>query len=58
MLQCPFISTTVFKDSDVKLGHIATTNNTYTKVTLELDGWNLQNNAGKEFSPMSLPPYP
>ena len=37
MLQCPFIiSTIVFKDLDWKLGHIATTNNTLTQVTLSL----------------------
>ena len=41
MLQCPFISTIVFKDLDVKLVHIATTNSTYTQVTLSLmdGGW-------------------
>ena len=36
MLQCPFISSIVFKDLDSKLGHIATTNNTFTQVTLSL----------------------
>jgi hypothetical protein len=36
MLQCPFISTIVFKDLDWKLGHTATTNNTFTQVTLSL----------------------
>ena len=58
MLQCLFISTKVFKDPDVKLRHIATTNSTYITSDPELDGWNLQNDAGKEFSSMSLPPYP
>ena len=37
MLQCPFIiSTIVFKDLDLKLGYIATTNSTLTQVTLSL----------------------
>ena len=41
MLQCPFISTIIFKDPDWKFGHIVTTNNTYTQVTLSLmdGGW-------------------
>jgi hypothetical protein len=36
MLQCLFISTIIFKDPDLKLGHIATTNSTLTQVTLIL----------------------
>ena len=39
MLQCPFISSIVFKDPDWKLGHIVTTNttnSTYTQVTLSM----------------------
>ena len=37
MLQCPFTSSTiVFKDPDVKLGVIATTNSSYTQVILSL----------------------
>ena len=41
MLQCPFISTIVFKDPDWKFGHIVTMNSTYTQVTLSLmdGGW-------------------
>jgi hypothetical protein len=35
-LQCLFISTTIFKDLDVKLGHIMTMNSSYTHVTLSL----------------------
>jgi hypothetical protein len=36
MLQCPIISTIVFKDLDWKLGIIGTSNSTYTQVTLSL----------------------
>ena len=36
MLQCPIISTIVFKDLDWKLRIIRTTNSTYTQVTLSL----------------------
>ena len=41
MLQCPFISSIVFKDPDWKFGHIVTMNSTYTQVTLSLmdGGW-------------------
>jgi hypothetical protein len=36
MLQCPFISTIVFKDLDFKIRHIVTMKSTYTQVTLSL----------------------
>jgi hypothetical protein len=51
MLQCPFISTIVFKDPNWKFGYIATTNSTYTQVTLSLmdGGW-------RTTWPRNLPP--
>jgi hypothetical protein len=51
MLQCPFISTIVFKDLDWKLGLIATTNSTYTQVTLSLMDGGLSSTR-----PMNSPP--
>ena len=51
MLQCPFISTIVFKDLDVKLGHIATTNSTYTQVTLSLMDGTFRTTWAKNFPP-------
>ena len=51
MLQCPIISTIVFKDLDWKLRIIGTSNSTYTQVTLSL-----MHGVLKTTRPINLPP--
>jgi hypothetical protein len=51
MLQCPIISTIVFKDLDWKLAIIGTRNSTYKKVTLSL-----MHDVSKTTRPIKFPP--
>jgi hypothetical protein len=51
MLQCPIISTIVFKDLDWKLAIIGTSNSTYTQVTLSL-----MHEVSKTTRPINFPP--
>ena len=51
MLQCPFTSTIVLKDLDVKLGHITTKNSTYTQVTLSLMDGTFRTTRARNFPP-------